>query len=158
LVGGAVGPDAAPEDLREHLGGVAQQRDRDRLPVPLGSFEKGECVVEALGLDADVAGAQAELDAARPALDCETRHPGYGSGERLRAPHAAEPGLQHPAARQVAAVVVAAHLHEGLVGALHYALAADVDPRARRYLAVHHQALAIEFVELVPGGPVRHEI
>ena len=35
---------------------------------------------------------------------------------------------------------------------------ADVDPRAGRHLAVHHQALAIELVEVLPGRPVRHEV
>ena len=52
----------------------------------------------------------------------------------------------------------AAEFGEGFVGALNDALAADVDPRAGRHLAVHHQALAIELVEFVPGRPVRHEI
>ena len=54
--------------------------------------------------------------------------------------------------------MLAAHLDEGLVGALHDALAADVDPRAGGHLAVHHQALAIELVEMLPGRPVRHEV
>ena len=35
---------------------------------------------------------------------------------------------------------------------------ADVDPGAGGHLAVHHQALAIELVEMVPGRPVRHEV
>ena len=35
---------------------------------------------------------------------------------------------------------------------------ADIDPRAGRHLAVHHQALAVELVEMVPGRPVRHEV
>ena len=47
---------------------------------------------------------------------------------------------------------------EGLVGALHDALRADVDPRARRHLPVHHEALAVELVEVLPGRPVRHEV
>ena len=54
--------------------------------------------------------------------------------------------------------MLATHLDEGLVGALHDALRADVDPRAGRHLAVHHQALAIEFVEVLPGRPVRHQV
>ena len=54
--------------------------------------------------------------------------------------------------------MLAADLDEGLVGALHDALRADIDPRAGRHLAVHHQALAVELVELVPGRPVRHEV
>ncbi len=59
---------------------------------------------------------------------------------------------------EVAAIVLAAHLDEGLVGALHDALRADVDPGAGRHLAVHHQPLAIELVEVLPGRPVRHEV
>ena len=59
---------------------------------------------------------------------------------------------------QIAAVVLAAGFGERLVGALHDALAADVDPRAGRHLAVHHEALAIELVEVLPGRPVRHEV
>ncbi len=35
---------------------------------------------------------------------------------------------------------------------------ADVDPGAGRHLAVHHQALPIELVEMVPVRPVRHEV
>ena len=36
--------------------------------------------------------------------------------------------------------------------------AADVDPRAGGHLAVHHQALAIELVEMLPGRPARHQV
>ena len=90
---------------------------------------------------------------ARLALDRQQRGAGHRRGQRLRAAHAAEAGGQDPPAREVAAVVLPAHLDEGLVGALHDALAADVDPRAGRHLAVHHQALAIELVEVVPASP-----
>src|SRR6266568_8934435 len=51
-----------------------------------------------------------------------------------------------------------ADLDEGLVSALHDALATDVDPGARRHLAVHHQALAIELVEVIERRPMRDEI
>ena len=51
-----------------------------------------------------------------------------------------------------------AHLDEGLVGALHDALGADVDPGPGGHLAVHHEALAVELVEVIPGRPVRHEV
>ena len=54
--------------------------------------------------------------------------------------------------------MLARHLDEGFVGALNDALAADVDPRAGRHLAVHHEALAIELVEMLPGRPARHEV
>ena len=86
------------------------------------------------------------------------RGAGHGRGQRLRAAHAAQPGGQDPAAGQAALIVLARHLDEGLVGALHDALAADVDPRARGHLAEHHQALAVELVEMLPGRPVRHQV
>ena len=56
-----------------------------------------------------------------------------------------------------AAEVLARGLGEGLVGALQDPLGADVDPGAGRHLAVHHQALAVELVEVLPGGPGGHE-
>ena len=42
---------------------------------------------------------------------------------------------------------------ESFVRALHNALRADVDPASGRHLAVHHQALAIELVEMSPRLP-----
>ncbi len=49
-------------------------------------------------------------------------------------------------------------LGEAFVGALHDALAADVDPRARGHLAVHRQPERLETPELVPRGPLGHEV
>ena len=54
--------------------------------------------------------------------------------------------------------MLAAELGKCFVRALNDALAADVDPGASRHLAVHHQPLAIERVEILPGRPVRHEV
>ena len=56
------------------------------------------------------------------------------------------------------AAMLAPGFGEGLVGSLHDALAADVDPRSRRHLAEHHQALAVELVEVFPRRPFRHEV
>ena len=92
------------------------------------------------------------------ALDREHRRAGHRRRERLRAAHAAEPAGQDPLVGELAAVVLPPRFGEGLVGALHDALAADVDPRARRHLAVHHQALAVELVEVLPRRPLRHEV
>src|ERR1017187_10145105 len=47
---------------------------------------------------------------------------------------------------------------EGLVGALHDSLRADVDPRTGGHLAEHHQSGALEFVELFPVGKMADEI
>ena len=128
------------------------------LPLLGRPLDDRERVVEVLGLNVDIAGAQAKFDAGRAALDGEHRSAGHRCGERLRAAHAAEAGGENPSAPQIAAIVPAPHLGEGLVGALHDALRADIDPRAGGHLAVHHQALAIELVEAVPGRPVRHQV
>ncbi len=76
----------------------------------------------------------------------------------MRATHAAQAGRQDPAPGQVAAEVLACGLGEGFISALHDALRADVDPRPRCHLPVHEQAAAIEFVEVLPGRPLRHEV
>ncbi len=84
--------------------------------------------------------------------------PGHDGRQRLRAAHAAQAGGQDPPALQIAAIMLAAHLDEGLVGALNDALRADIDPRAGGHLAVHRQPLAIERVEMLPARPMRHQV
>jgi hypothetical protein len=42
--------------------------------------------------------------------------------------------------------------------ALENALRANVDPAASGHLAVHHQALAVEFMKMFPVGPLAHQI
>src|SRR3546814_8679867 len=64
--------------------------------------------------------------------------------------HPAEPGGQDPLARRVARKVTPRNFGEGLVGALNDALAADVNPRPRGHLTVHHQPGAIELLEMLP--------
>jgi hypothetical protein len=54
--------------------------------------------------------------------------------------------------------VLATGFHEGFVGALHDPLAADVDPAPGGHLAIHRQPFRVQFVEVFPGGPVRHEV
>src|SRR6516162_1414191 len=49
-------------------------------------------------------------------------------------------------------------LDERFIGALHDALAADIDPRPGRHLAEHHQSFAVEFVKMLPRGPMRNQV
>ena len=158
LVGHHVRAHAALDQLREDFRGVAQQGDGDGLAFGgvLGDARQG--VVEVLGLLVDVAAGEAEVDAALLAFDVQRAGAGQGRGQRLGAAHAAETGGEHPLAFQVAVVMLAAGFDEGFVGALDDALAADIDPRAGGHLAVHGQALGIELVEVLPVGPVRHQV
>ena len=106
----------------------------------------------------DVTAAEAEIDAHLLALDVQRARAGQGCGQRLRAPHAAQACGQHPTALEVGVVMLATGLDEGFVGALDDPLAADVDPAAGGHLAVHGQALGVEFVEVLPARPVRHQV
>src|SRR6185295_6106310 len=111
---------------------VAVQTDRNRF---FAFFQYCFGLVDGSSLRVEVARLQAHLDAARVAFDSDHRSARYRGRERLRAAHAAEPGGEDPFSRPASAVVLAARFREGLVGALHDALAADVDPRARSHLA-----------------------
>ena len=128
LVGDDVGPDAAAQKFRQDLARVAEQRDRDGLALLGRPFDDRERVVEVLRLHVDIAGAQPELDAGRTALDGKQRSARHRGGKRLGAAHPAEAGGKDPSPPKVAAIVPAPHLDEGLVGALHDALRADIDP------------------------------
>ncbi len=158
LIGHEVGPHAATDELGKNLGGIAQEADRERAALDAAALDQCQSLVQVGRHPVEVAALEPALDPARPALDREQRGPGHGRRQRLGAAHAAEPAGQDPPAGEVAAIVLAAGLDEGLVGALDDPLRADVDPGAGGHLAVHHQALAIELVEFFPSGPVRDQI
>ena len=45
-----------------------------------------------------------------------------------------------------------------LKSALQNSLRADINPASRRHLPIHHQALAVEFVKVLPVGPLAHQV
>ena len=76
----------------------------------------------------EIAGGEAFFDRAFLDLDRDAMGTRHDCGERLCAAHPAEPGGEDPLARQVTAIMLAAHFGEGLERALDDALGADVDP------------------------------
>ena len=148
----------ALQNLRQELGRVAGKSDRHRALLLAGTPDHGERLVERARTLIQITGAQPHLDARGLTFDREHRRARHRRRQRLRAAHAAQPRSQDPFPRPVAAVVLAASLDEGLVGPLDDTLAADVDPRAGGHLAVHHQSLAVELVEVLPGRPFRDEV
>ena len=158
LVGHGIGPHAALYQFRVYFRGVAEQADRNRRLRGRGLADHGQRFVQIGRLPVQIARLEPHLDPARPALDREHRGAGHGRGQRLGAAHAAEPAGQDPAAGEVAAVMLPAHLDEGLVGALNDALAADIDPRPGGHLAEHHQSGPVQFVEFLQCRPVGHEV
>ena len=158
LVGHHVGPDAAPDELGQDVGGVAEQSHRHGRPLGARIADERERVVEILRLPVEIARGEAHLDPTLLALDREHRCAGQRRGQRLRAAHPAQARGQDPLVGELTAAVLAAGLGERLVGALDDALAADVDPRAGGHLAEHHEALAVELVEVLPRRPFRHQV
>ena len=142
LVGERIGADAARQHLGQHFGGIAEQAHGHWLT---GSAARAMISSASSMLAAATSRyrvSQALVDALLAALDREHERAGHHRRQRLRAAHSAEARGQDPLAGEIAAEMLAAHLGEGLVGALHDALAADVDPAAGGHLAVHHEPLA----------------
>ena len=158
LVGHGIGPHAASNQLGKNLGRVAEQADRNGFAVARRRLDHRQRVVERIGTRVQISGFEALLDTVGLALDSEHRRSGHRCRQRLSAAHAAESGGQDPAAGEVATVVLAPHLRERLVGPLHDALTADVDPGSCGHLPVHHQAFAVEFPKLLPCRPRRDQI
>ena len=118
----------------------------------------GQGLVDVFGLLVHIAGSQTEVDAALLAFNVQRAGTGQRGGQRLCPAHATQTSRQNPAASPVLVVMLATGFHKGLEGTLHDALGADVNPRARSHLPVHEQALAVEFVEVLPIGPLGHEV
>ena len=82
----------------------------------------------------------------------------HGDGERLGAAHTAQARGERDRARQRSIETPPGDLGETLVGSLQDSLGADVDPRTRRHLAVHREAEMLQPPELLPVGPVGHQM
>ncbi|GBE30453.1 hypothetical protein BMS3Bbin04_01488 [bacterium BMS3Bbin04] len=79
--------------------------------------------------------------------------------QRLRATHAAESAGEGDCALQGRFVpMLLRQRGEGFICPLQDALGADVDPRTRGHLPVHHQAFFVEFVEMFPSRPATDQV
>ncbi len=157
LIGQDVGRDAARDQRRQHVGGVAAQADRARDPIARPAADAIERLVEAVGGFVEIPRGEPALDPLRIDFDDERRGAVHRRGERLGAAHAAESGGHHQPAGQRAAKMPARHGRQRLVRALHDALAADIDPAAGGHLSVHREPAVLEIPEILPGGPRGHE-
>ncbi len=158
LVGHDVDLGSAAHELREDLGGVAGEADREgtavaprRLQTLQRVVEVGRALVEVAGLDPPLDPLQIHLDAQRGAAEHRDR-------ERLGAAHATQTGCHHQAPGQRPVEALTRRGRERLVRALEDSLRADVDPRPGGHLPVHHQPGRVEPAELVPVRPIRHQV
>ena len=158
LVGHHVDRRAAGDELGQDLGRVAEQPDRQRAALALRRLQPRERVVERSRPLVEVALADPPLDPLQVDLDAERAALVHGHRERLRAAHPAEPCRDHEPALERAAEAQAPDRRERLVGALEDPLRADVDPRPRGHLAVHHQPGRVELPERLPVRPAPDEV
>ena len=158
LVGDCVGVNAPAQQFRKDIGRIAEQADGKRLAPLTGVPDLGQRIIEFGTHAIQIAGFQAFADPARIALDGQHGRAGHGRGERLRTAHTAEPAGQDPTPGEITAEVFLTHGDEGLVGALHDALTADVNPGTGRHLPVHHQTLAVQFIKMLPVRPLGNQV
>ena len=158
LVGDDVDGHAAAQQLRQHLGAVADHPDRPGAPLADRGLAGGDGGVQIGGELVEVAVLDAAPQPGRVDVDDEAHAAVQRDREGLRAAHAAAAAGDGERAREGAAEPFGGDRGERLVRALQDALGADVDPRARGHLAVHGEAELLEAAELGPGGPVAHEV
>jgi hypothetical protein len=158
LIGHHVRDDAPAGELGEDLGGVAQQPDGTglpRLPVafhpPQGLLQILHDLIEEPVLQASPRPARVHLhDQAYPLV--------HRDGQGLGAAHLPQARRQHPLPLKTAPEMSPGTGRQRLVGSLEDALRADIDPGPGRHLAEHDQALALQLVEDLPGGPVGDQV
>ena len=157
LVGDHVGPEPGRQQLGEHVGGVADQPDRDRPALGGGPLDPRCRVGQVVGPLVQVAALEAAGQALGVDLDAQGHPLVHGHGQRLGPAHAAEAPREHDLAGQAVPAVGLGDGGEGLVGALEDALGADVDPGPGGHLAVHGEPGRLQLAEPVPAGPFRHQ-
>ncbi len=157
LIARDIGHDVVLDEVGEKVVGVAGHGDRAGLARGAG----GEGASDA-GRDrrlnlVEVAARKAALDASRVDLGEQADGVQHLCGQRLSPAHAAQTGRDEEPPPEAVAVILAGDGGKGFERALDDPLGADVDPRAGGHLAEHGQALGLEAVEFVQGGPGRHE-
>ena len=158
LVGHQIGKHSASEEFLIDVDGVAKECDRDRGTAAPSFVDPKERFIEALRRAIDVPGRLPPGDAIGPAFHHQHGGPGHDRRKRLRAPIPPSPALRNPAPRKIAAIVLPAGLDERLEGAADDPLRADIDPRPRGHLTVHHETLALELVEVLARRPFADEV
>ena len=89
LIGENVGNDAALGQLRNDVGAVADQPDRNVFFLAHGVLQDAQRFVERVDHEVAVAGLQALLDALGIDVDAEESRASHGRRQRLRSTHAA---------------------------------------------------------------------
>ena len=91
LIGQDIGHDLAPQHLREHIGAVADQPDRERFAIPARALHHLHRLIEAARDIIAIAALEPLLDPRRINVDSEKNRARHRRRERLRTAHSAHP-------------------------------------------------------------------
>ena len=158
LIGENVRDHAAIGEFRNDVGAIADQSDGDIFFFADGILQNAQRLIERGDHEIAVAGLQALLDALGIDVNSQKSRAGHGCGQRLSSAHSAHAAADDQLAGEIAAEMFFACGGKSFEGALHDALRADIDPRAGGHLAIHHQAGALQFVELLPVRPMADQV
>ncbi len=155
LVGDEVEGDSPGNQLREDVGRIAEQPDRER-PTCSDAAAGSRAIASS---SSSACSSRYRVSSRRSSERWSTSTQRQAAPAIVAASGCAPPMPPSPAvstvrpARSGDAEVLLACGAERLVGALQDALRSDVDPRARRHLPEHRQTLCLEPTELVPRSP-----
>src|SRR3954447_22065506 len=76
----------------------------------------------------------------------------------LRTTHFAESGGQHEFSFEISPAMLPCERTKRFICSLKNSLGSDIDPAAGGHLAIHHQSLALVFVELFLSRPVGNNV
>ena len=158
LIGDDVGRKVAPHQLGQHLRAIADQADRQAFALRLRGQAHRDRLIEIGGKMLAIAGLDAAADLLRVDVDHQDGGAGESTGERLRAAHAAAAAGDDQAAGERAAEMRARAGHEGFVGALQDALAADVLPGGGGHAGIDGQTLRAQPLEMLVGRPAPDQV
>jgi len=149
---------AAHDQLLIDIGGVPDQTDGIRRPGRLVLLDEGHGLFERIHNGIDVANLATALGALP--IDFHNQPDAFihGYGHGLGTTHASQAGGEHEPALERFPAPLPGKGPERLIGALQDPLSADIDPGTGRHLTVHDEALASQLIEVLPSGPMRHEV
>ena len=157
-IGHDVGCDLASRELRENVGGVAQNAEGGARRALSRGLARLQRRVELGEHGGQVAALVAALQLGRVDLDDQRDRVQHADGDRLSAAHAAQSRGEDEAAGQRSAEVLARDRAQHLIAALQHTLRADVLPVAGGQPAPHRESLVGEGIEVLRGRVVADDV
>ena len=153
-----IGDNAPGGEFRNDIGAIRRECDGEWPALTPRLIQGAKRIIESPDGQIAVAGPQTLFDSDRIDLDSEKASPVHRGCQGLGASHPAETAGHNQPALERATEMVSACRGEGLVGPLHDALAADVDPGPGGHLPIHRESESLQPVKLIPRRPAADQV